>query len=403
MLPAYETDIDLVPGVLPPAYGSGTPIPGQLMPAYGYPGGFDFTNPGIDFDSRITFTRASSATYFDAAGTLKTVTTNIPRANYYQDHNPSTLQNLGFLIEEARTNLALWCRDFTNAAWAATDITPVKTATGITGDANSASTLTATANNGTILQSITSASAARATSCFVKRRTGTGAIEMTQDNGGTWAAVTVTASWTRVTITSATVTDPVVGFRMAASGDAIDVDFFQIETGAFITSPILTTTASATRAADVATVASTNFTNLWNATEGSMLVRYSVPADATSKQILVAGDGTANERIIIEVLTARAGTNLRVVDGGVTQADVSRATAWTAGQLLKNAVAYKVNDFAITQSGGAVGTDTSGTIPTVTTLFLGDNGAGMKANVHIRDVTIYKQRLTDSQLQGVAL
>ena len=51
-------------------------------------------------DPRITFTRASSATYVDSAGVLQTATTNTPRFTY----NPVTLAPLGLMVEEARTN-----------------------------------------------------------------------------------------------------------------------------------------------------------------------------------------------------------------------------------------------------------------------------------------------------------
>jgi hypothetical protein len=67
----------------------------------------------------------------------------------------------GLLVEEARVNLAIWGRDLTNAAWTKTNMTTAKTATGADGSANGATTLTATAGNATVLQSITSASAAR--------------------------------------------------------------------------------------------------------------------------------------------------------------------------------------------------------------------------------------------------
>ena len=48
--------------------------------------------------------------------------------------------NNGGLIEEARTNDALWSRDMTNAAWVKTTMTTALNAVGIDGTANSATT-----------------------------------------------------------------------------------------------------------------------------------------------------------------------------------------------------------------------------------------------------------------------
>ena len=55
---------------------------------------------GPTLDSRITFTRASIATYFDSSGVMQTATNNVPRFDY----DPVSLQQRGLLIEEARTN-----------------------------------------------------------------------------------------------------------------------------------------------------------------------------------------------------------------------------------------------------------------------------------------------------------
>src|SRR6187399_24135 len=60
----------------------------------------DFMTPGV-LDPRITFTRASTATYFDASGVMQTAATNAPR----WDYDPSTKQLKGLLIEEVRTNI----------------------------------------------------------------------------------------------------------------------------------------------------------------------------------------------------------------------------------------------------------------------------------------------------------
>jgi len=54
-------------------------------------------------NSRYTFTRASSKTYFDANGALQTALTDVPAF----DHNPTTLAALGLGIHEERTNLFL--------------------------------------------------------------------------------------------------------------------------------------------------------------------------------------------------------------------------------------------------------------------------------------------------------
>ena len=191
--------------------------------------------------------RASAATYVNSAVALSNFSSGNLRVG-----------DLGALIEPNRTNVVLYNRDLTNAAWTKSNVTAAKDQTGIDGVASSASKITATAGNGTCLQAITLASSARYQTAYVKRLTGSGTVEMTMDNGSTWTAITVTAGWTRVSIPTQTLANPTVGFRIVTSGDAIAVDYVQNENGIYATSPLATTSASTNRNADVVTLA--NFT-----------------------------------------------------------------------------------------------------------------------------------------------
>ena len=56
----------------------------------------------------VDFTRASSGTYVGSDGLIKTATTNEARF----DHNPDTLESLGLLVEEERTNLLQRSEEF---------------------------------------------------------------------------------------------------------------------------------------------------------------------------------------------------------------------------------------------------------------------------------------------------
>jgi hypothetical protein len=345
--------------------------------------------------SGITYTQSGN---FDSTGVLQTAAVD----TMVREYDPVTLAFKGYPFRVARTNVVLHNRDFTNVAWVATDITPVKTATGITGVANSASTLTATAGNGTILQSITLASSARFQTCYIKRRTGTGTIEMTMDNGATWAAVTVTAAWTRVSIPTQTLANPIVGFRIVTSGDAVDVDFFQNENGIFATNPIPTTTAAVARAAPSGIVSGANFSGWYNQTQGTLIAEFMIDGDATSKGIVTLGDGTANERMLINTQTAKIGTSFRIVDGGVDQGEIDRSGVFVDGQVLKVAIRYGANNFAVSYNGGAVGTDTSGTLPAPSALYLASNGAGTPADVYLRSLSYYAAALPNATLQSLA-
>ncbi|WP_313461699.1 DUF2612 domain-containing protein [Pseudomonas nitroreducens] len=68
---------------------------------YPQPLAFDFTSGPLD--SLISFTRPGPGTRYNAAGIMESVAANQPRFDY----DPATMQPLGLLLEDARTNLCI--------------------------------------------------------------------------------------------------------------------------------------------------------------------------------------------------------------------------------------------------------------------------------------------------------
>lgn len=222
-----------------------------------------FTHNGTN--EAITTTRASNAYCSKSDGTIVLVANNVPRIEYY-----------GLRAEPASSNIVTDPRDLTTVNWTKTNTTATRS-TGADGVASSGSTITATGVNGTALQSIILGSSQNTTSMYIKRRTGTGTVSVTRDNGGTWTDVSGSISsteWRRVqnkcrsaaamyntrgipncievTNLSAVSINPTVGFRLGANGDAIDVDIIQNEAQTYATSPM----AGFSRAADIVTTSS---------------------------------------------------------------------------------------------------------------------------------------------------
>jgi hypothetical protein len=256
----------------------------------------------------------------------------------------------GMAAWTARTNLALWCRDLTNAAWAKVTMTTALTATGIDDVANSATTITATGALSTILQTVVQASTADTVSFFVKRRTGTGTIEVTGDGAvytditaALAAANSTTGGWYRAVV-SATLVNPVLGLRITTSGDAVDVDFAQLEAGTSASSPILTTTTAVARSADG--ILSIGIPQL------SLIGTWLVTATPTRPN----GAATVTQRLVdtsaaLASIRRLANTNLA---NGLIGVNTISGAAWAANVSGKVAYAWAPSDQALSFNGGAI-------------------------------------------------
>ena len=350
----------------------------------------------------VTHTRASSGTFVDSAGVLQTAATDVPRF----DHNPTTGESLGLLVEEARTNLMLRSEEFDNVSWGLLNVTVSANTQVAPNGTISFDTITdvngVTSANVGCFQSVTLAdSTTYAMSCYVKAGTkstcrvgirdkaGTNifansnlatasttvgnAISSTiQDAGnGCYRCTAICASLTGATSPRGLVYMDTGSYTANGTG-TIHVWGAQLEAGAFPTPYIPTTTAAATRAADVADLISQAIANNIR----TLYLEFRSPASGT-RGVASLNDNTANERV--NVLTSGTDPRLIVFDGGAEQANMNGGTV-TANQRTRVAVRINANDFAISINGAAVVTDTSGTLPTVDRLMLGRTQAGEYLN-----------------------
>ena len=168
-------------------------------------------------------------------------------------NDTAALTDRGILIEPAATNYVRYSRDLSNPVWEKSDIAVTPT-TGVDRSENSASTLTATANGAKVSQSIALSNGERTLSAFLRRRTGNGPVTISYDGGTSWLPCVLTPEFQRFTIASDSLENPRIVVRFESAGDAIDIDFVQLEGRRWGTSPILTHNAPANRAADAAAI-----------------------------------------------------------------------------------------------------------------------------------------------------
>ena len=164
------------------------------------------------------------------------------------------------LMEPAATNRCDYSEALDNAAWAKSNCTITANSIASPAGATTADTLTATAANASCLDSITLASSTVRFSVYLKRKTGTGNIDLTVDGGSTWTTKAITSEWARYDITQAAVTNPNVGIRIVTSGDEVYAWGAQLTQQSAISSYIPTSGSAVTRAAE-----SLSYSGAWTA------------------------------------------------------------------------------------------------------------------------------------------
>jgi hypothetical protein len=151
----------------------------------------------------------------------------------------------GLMIEAAGTNLIPKSNTIDDATWTETNTVSANADAGSSSPDGTATapSLTASAANGTLI--LTTAVTAQTYSVWLKRKTGTGTIQISGD-GTNFTTVTVTSSWRRFSDTRASASQK-CGIKIVTDTDAVYVWGNQYEASPYATSFIPTTTAALTR------------------------------------------------------------------------------------------------------------------------------------------------------------
>ena len=264
----------------------------------------DFTK-GV-LDPRITFTRASGATYVGQDGFIKYANPNQPRFDY-DPANTGTA--LGLLMEDQRTNMYRWATTITTATWTPGAFFNVPLKENALQSPDGAYNAPILFNTPNVSSLITPSRDAFNTntyytkSIYVKYLYGwnhiyfqsilsdgtTSVIDFDIQNGivqsagygsstGTSSITSVGNGWYRCVSTFLTLTTGttigdvfyIAGYGSSNLPSAMGVWGAQCEASAFATSIIPTTSAAATRAAESATIAGSSFNNFINQVQGTL-------------------------------------------------------------------------------------------------------------------------------------
>jgi hypothetical protein len=390
------------------------------------------------FDPRLTFTRASTGTYFDRARVLRTAPANTPRISF----DPRTGRCRGLLMETARTNWALRSQEFDNASWTKGDSTVTANSVAAPDGTTTADKLVeaaTTAGHG-IHQAASVSPAANvgwsvfanpaerntirliaydnaATSNFVSAYfdlTGDGvARDLLGAGNGIAGGATIERlpnSWYRCALwgqpnTSGSQAQGRIFLinnnlttYLGDGTSGVHIWGAQLEAGAGVTSYIPTTSATVTRALDVCTMPVGAWYSVHEVSLFARGTRGTLPA---TSNIVCLSDGTVNETV--QLIALNGVTNrFQVYDGGGLQAFLSDPTAMGDFEEYVMAGALAANDAAASFRGAAALTDLTATIPTVTTLDIGNFAGTLQPNGWIRRVGIIPRRVSNAELQALA-
>jgi len=336
------------------------------------------------------------------------------------DHDPTTGESLGLLVEESRTNLLPVSEDVTFPSYQRGEITPsINTAVAPDGS-TTADTIAPTAVLtehfiGYTTPSNVTAGTTYTFSAFVKPN-GTDSVRIrfaftgfNNENGSHNFTTGITSAgncdfqiqpyangWYRIQGTAVASSTGAAQPRIYPKGlnswlgvpsEALFVWGAQLEEDSFPTSYIPTEGTTVTRAADVASISGANFSSWYRQDEGTVFAE----ANGSGPLIIPRATASAVDRIQLVI-----GISAVVVSGSV-QAGFGNTTA------AKRVLAYKANNTNMAFDGVTGVNDTSCAIPSVDYATIGylDFGGATRNNGAIKRITFWPQRLPDETLQTI--
>jgi hypothetical protein len=360
--------------------------------------------------SLVSFARASSGTYVGSDGLIKTAATNEPRF----DHNPTTGESFGLLVEEPRTNLLQRSEEFDNAVWTLVGTASRTANTTVAPDgATTADSVTLPTSSG-IFQIVNgSANTTYTFSVWIRCNT-TQSVRLiinTNLSDPTTLTVTATSSWQRFSITKTTSagTLTVTSQVDTGGGNTFFLWGAQLEAGAFPTSYILNVNSPSgvTRAADVASITGAAFSSFYNQAEGTVFAEAMKTNLGSTYFPWICAARVANQQNALGLYVGNAlGDNALIcrvssVDQALDTYSSASANRFTNNVSGKICGAYKLDNFAMSTNGQSTRNDTLGQVPSGLNEFLIGSGDGIW-NGTIKRLTYWPTRLANTTLQSIS-
>jgi hypothetical protein len=254
-------------------------------------------------------------------------------------------------------------------------------------------------------------------SAWVRTTSGTASFSMGTFGGTTnFSNHTATTTWQRfsfvVTIASSGVQAfyPLVFNGTASTAAVFQIWGAQLEAGAFATSYIPTTTASVTRAADVAQISGSNFSGMYNQNAGTLFANAAPISNLYNNGAPMGvepeGGAGGTDFVQLRFATNTIGANYRKTGSGVGDIFPNPLVFMQNGVFAKLATSFdfvgggrslSVNGQPVVTSSG-----TAAWFSTMDKMGMGSRGGTTSTlNGWLSSLAYYRTRLTDTQLQAL--